>query len=165
MTDAQGALQCLCDMGGPEAAAALALFEETYGTRGQDNALVMDKWFALQAQSALPGTLSTVRALMGHPQFSLQNPNRLRSLVMAFAANNARHFHAADGSGYALLADVVCEIDAFNPQVAARSTRTFLGWKRLEPVRRAHMKAQLERIVSTPGLSKDTFEVATKALA
>ena len=160
MTDALGALAALADFDCPERDEALEDFEG----RWYAEPLVMDKWFALQAGSSLPGTLGVVTRLMGHPAFSLKNPNRVRALIGAFAANPSA-FHAADGSGYAFVADQVLALDPMNPQVASRLTKGFTRWRRYEPRRAALMRAQLERIAGTDGLSRDVFEVASKSLA
>ncbi len=130
----------------------------------QDDALVMDKWFALQALSDRPGTLSRVQKLMEHPAFAITNPNKVRSLIGAFCHSNLVAFHAADGYGYAFAADRVLQLDKLNPQIAARMAACFNRWTRLEPGRRALMKAELERIAREPGLSSDTFEIVSKAL-
>jgi aminopeptidase N len=160
MTDVIAALAVLTEIDRPERAAALARFYETW----KDDALVLDKWFALQALSSLPGTLDAVKNLMRHPDFDLKNPNRLRAVVGSFAAGNQLHFHAPDGGGYAFLADVVIELDGINAQAAARLLAPLGTWRRHEPGRRAKMKAALARILSKPTLSKGVFEIASKSL-
>jgi len=145
---------------GPERAKALAAFYEKF----KDQALVVDKWLALQAGARGAGTLAQVKALMSHEAFSIKNPNKVRSLIGAFCANPAC-FHAADGSGYAFWAERVVELDAINPQVAARLARAASNWKKLEPKRQALLKTALEGIAAKSGLSKDTYEVVTKSLA
>jgi aminopeptidase N len=126
--------------------------------------LVLDKWFALQAAAQRPDTVDQVLKLEKHPDFTIGNPNRLRSLAGQFGANQWA-FHSADGRGYRFLADMILAADRINPQVAARMVPAFGRWKRFEPKRAALMKAELERIVGTAGLSKDVFEQASKSLA
>ncbi|BCL74871.1 aminopeptidase N [Jeongeupia sp. HS-3] len=159
MTDRLAALKVLAqrDDGEP--------FVDDFGKVWQDDALVMDKWFALQASCSRPGALSTVQALMNHHAFSLKNPNKVRALIGAFCQQNLAHFHALDGYGYAFAADRIIELDKLNPQIAARLASCFNRWTRLEPQRRALMRAELERISREPGLSGDTFEIASKALS
>jgi len=111
------------------------------------------------------GALARVRALMGHHAFSMGNPNRLRSLVGSFAAGNPTQFHAADGSGYAFLADIVLDVDARNPQVAARLLVAFKTWRALETGRKARAEAQLRRVAAAPTLSADVRDIVTRSLA
>jgi aminopeptidase N len=160
MTDRQGALGVLSNGDSPEREAALAAFYERY--RG--NALVIDKWFTVQALSTRADTPEAVRRLAGHPDFTLANPNRLRALVGAFAANQ-RALHEPSGAGYAFLGEMIVAADRLNPQTAARLVPPLGRWRRFDAGRAALMRAQLERIVATPGLSKDVFEQASKSLA
>ena len=159
MTDSQAALACLCQHSGDARDGALAAFHE----RWKDDALVMDKWFALQAASRLTGA-AAVRALRDHADFKLENPNRVRSLIGVFAMQNFRGFHAGDGSGYEVLADTVIDLDPKNPQVASRLVRALNPWRRFEAPCGDLMKAQLERIAAREGLSKDVFEIVSSAL-
>ncbi|HEB67360.1 MAG TPA: DUF3458 domain-containing protein, partial [Gammaproteobacteria bacterium] len=122
------------------------------------------KWLALQAGSSLPDTLDRVKALMDHPAFDLHNPNKVRALIGRFCAGNPLRFHAADGSGYRFLADRVLELDPLNPSIAARLVKNLSRWRRYDPARQALMKAQLERILATEGLSKDVYEIASRSL-
>lgn len=161
MTDALAALGVLNDMACPERTAALAHFLE----RWQNDPLVMDKWFALQASSSLPNTLQQVEQLLSHPLFDMRNPNKVRALVGSFAMRNPWHFHAADGSGYAFLAERVLWLNERNPQVASRMVRPLMNWRHYEAGRSALMKAQLERIQAHPGLSADVYEIVSKSLA
>jgi aminopeptidase N len=160
MTDSMAALAVLTNLDCPERAPALAAFYEKW----KDEPLVVDKWLAVQASSRLPATLDTVRKLLGHPAFDLRTPNRVYALIRTFAANHVR-FHAADGAGYAFLADQVITLNALNPQVAARMARSFDRWKRLDGGRQAHARKQLERIRDAEKLSKDVAEIVDKALA
>ncbi|HZC37374.1 MAG TPA: DUF3458 domain-containing protein, partial [Sphingomicrobium sp.] len=160
MTDRQGALGVLVSLEAPERQAALDAFYQRF----QDDALVLDKWFALQAAAQRPDTVDQVLRLAQHPDFVITNPNRLRSLAGTFGANHWA-FHSPDGRGYAFLADMIVAADKLNPQVAARMVPPFGRWRRFEPKRAALMRQALERIVATPGLSKDVFEQVSKSLA
>ncbi|MEO0700443.1 MAG: aminopeptidase N C-terminal domain-containing protein, partial [Pseudomonadota bacterium] len=159
MTDRQGALMVLCGLQTPLREDRLKAFYERY----DDNALVVDKWFTLQALSLHPDVFEQVKALAEHPDFTMNNPNRVRSLYMAFAGN-PQGFHAEDGSGYRLIADVIIALDPLNPQTAARFVSPLGRWRRIEPVRAALMKAELERIAAVEDLSRDTFEQVTRSL-
>ncbi len=160
MTDTLSALSVLRDCDHPARQQALDAFYESW----QHEPLVVDKWFALQASSRLPGTVDRVRQLLDHPAFSIEVPNRARALIGAFAFTNPRHFHAADGSGYEFLADQVLTLDGFNPHVAARMLSPLGRWRRQDASRQRLMKAALERIVAKPGLSKNVYEIASKSL-
>ena len=144
-----------------EKAAALASFAEQF----KDNPLVMDQWFSVQAGSTLPGGLQRVRELMKHPAFTIKNPNKVRALVGAFAGQNLINFHAADGSGYRFLADLVIELNGFNPQIASRQLAPLTRWRKYDAPRQALMKAELVRIRDSGELSSDVFEVVSKSLA
>ncbi|MXP44352.1 aminopeptidase N [Allopontixanthobacter sediminis] len=159
MTDRQGALMVLC---GLQTAARTDRLIDFY-RRYKGNDLVIDKWFALQASSTHPQALEHVKALADHPDFTLRNPNRVRSLYMAFAGN-PHAFHAADGQGYRMIADLILALDPLNPQTAARFVTPLGRWRRLEPVRAGLMRAQLERIAAAPSLSRDTFEQVNRSL-
>ncbi len=163
MTDRFNALSALVSSGHPLAAQALARFYELF----KNEALVIDKWFGLQAGAPDRGgnVLPTVRQLMKHGDFSLRNPNRARSLISTFCQGNPAAFHRADAAGYVFWADRVLELDAINPQVAARLARALDRWSRLaEPYRSAAHEA-ITRVAAKTGLSKDTLEVVTRALA
>ena len=159
MTDRQGALMVLAGLGGPERTEALADFHGRYA----GNALVIDKWFSLQAGSLHPEVLDHVLALAEHPDFTMTNPNRVRALYMAFAVN-AKGFHAASGEGYRMIGDLIRRLDPINPQTAARFVPSLGRWRRIEPVRAAMMRAELERIAAEPNLSRDVLEQVTKSL-
>jgi len=160
MTDRQGALGTLVSLQAPERQDAL----DAFYARFKDDPLVLDKWFALQAAAQRADTLDQVLKLSGHPDFMMTNPNRLRSLVGMFGGNHWA-FHSADGRGYKFLADMIIAADKLNPQIAARLVPAFGRWRRFEPTRSAMMRDALERIVATPGLSKDVYEQASKSLA
>ncbi|MFH1810182.1 MAG: aminopeptidase N [Pseudomonadota bacterium] len=161
MTDVLSALACLADVSCPERTRALHAFY----TKWQHEPLVVDKWLSIQATSHLPGTLDAVQALMHHKAFSLQNPNKVRALIGAFTQANPARFHEVTGRGYTLLGDLVLELDRFNPLVAARMLVPLTSWRRYEPGRRTLMRAQLERVLATEGLSKHSYEIASKSLA
>ncbi|TJZ65889.1 aminopeptidase N [Chitiniphilus eburneus] len=158
MTDRLAALRCLAQREHPEE------YLEDFAQTWQDDALVMDKWFTIQAVSRRPGARTRVEQLMAHPAFSIRNPNKVRALIGAFCQQNLQHFHALDGYGYAFAADRIVELDRINPQIAARLAACFNRWTKLEPQRRALMKQELERIAAVPGLSADTYEIVSKAL-
>ncbi|EGY00093.1 aminopeptidase N [Nitrospirillum viridazoti Y2] len=160
MTDAIAALALIADSAMDERAACLADFAD----RWKHEALVMDKWFAVQALSDRPDTLDRVRSLMDHPSFSIRNPNKVYALVGSFAGNPSK-FHAADGSGYAFLADTVLTLDKLNPQVASRMVKPLARWRPYDSGRQEHAKAALGRIVGATGLSRDVYEIASKSLA
>lgn len=159
MTDSQAALACLCQRDGAERTEALQAFYERWS--GDD--LVMDKWFALQGSSRPVGA-AAVETLRAHKDFTMDNPNRVRSLVGAFAMNNFRGFHAKDGSGYRFLADVVMELDPKNPQIASRLVRALNPWREFASPWSEAMRGELERIKALDGLSKDVFEIVAASL-
>jgi aminopeptidase N len=159
MTDRQAALGLLANSEAPEREAALGGFYERY--RG--DALLIDKWFTAQALSTRDDTLRTVMDLLRHPDFSLVNPNRLRSLIGAFGANQ-RALHHVSGEGYRFLANAILAVDKLNPQNAARLVPPLGRWRRFAEPRAGLMRAELERILAAPGLSKDVFEQVSKSL-
>jgi len=160
MTERQSALAILAAGRSAERDRALATFHARYA----GNALVIDKWFQTQALAPHPETVEIVAALASHADFTLANPNRARSLWAAFGANQWA-FHRADGRGYAMMADAIIALDALNPQTAARLVPPLGRWKRFDEVRAGQMRAALQRIVATPGLSRDVLEQASKSLA
>ncbi len=161
MTDRFAALAVLAQHDTAERATALDAFYERF----KSDALVIDKWFMLQAQVADDTTLDRVKALMAHPAFSLGNPNRVRALIGAFAAGNPTQFNRPDGAGHRFVAEMVLALDGKNPQVAARLLAAFKSWRQLEPGRRASAEAALRRVAETPGLSPDVSDIATRSLA
>ena len=134
-----------------------------FADKFSDDALVMDKYFALVGLSRRSDTLQQVQTALQHPKFSLENPNKARSLIGSFS-RNVPHFHAEDGSGYRFIADKVIEIDRFNPQVAARLVQAFNLCNKLEPHRKNLVKQELQRIWAQEGLSKDVGEIVGKIL-
>jgi aminopeptidase N len=160
MTDVLAALAVLASIDCPERVAALAAFRAAW----HDDALVLDKWFAIQATSKLPNTLDAVRGLSHHADYDLRNPNRIRALVGSFAGGNPVRFHDYSGSGYRFLADTIIALDPMNGQVAARMVSPLGQWRRVELARQILMKAELQRILDTPNLTSNTFEMASKSL-
>jgi aminopeptidase N len=160
MTDTLAALQGLVRAEAPGGESALRAFEAHW----REDALVMDKWFSIQATVPGDGTVERVRRLMQHPAFSLTNPNKVRALLGAFSMMNPTGFHAASGAGYRLHADQVIALNGLNPQVAARMASAFNAWTRYDEGRQALMRAELERIGATVGLSPDVAEIVHNAL-
>ena len=163
MTDQFAALAALANVNAtvcPQREQALAEFY----TRWKDEALVVDKWLVAQSTSRRPDTLATVKALTAHPAFDAGNPNKIYALIRSFGANLVR-FNAADGGGYAFMADRILDLHDKNPQVASRLARCFDRWKKFDAGRQAHARAALERIRDHAGLSRDVFEVVDRALS
>ncbi|MCP4906633.1 MAG: aminopeptidase N [bacterium] len=161
MTDAQAAFLILADKEHARRNDVIAAFYE----RWKEDPLVLDKWFTIQASSTRPDTLDRVRELAEHPDFNLGNPNRVRSLIGAFCSGNQVRFHGAAGAGYVFLADYVLALNDSNPQVASRMASIFNDWRRYDPDRQAAIQAQLERIASSGSLSKDVYEIVSRALS
>ncbi|CDJ61946.1 aminopeptidase N, putative [Eimeria maxima] len=138
-------------------------FSRFYDDAAGDS-LVVDKWFKAQALSDLPDQVERIAALLHHPAFSLKNPNRLRSLVYAFAAVNHVHFHRSDGKGYELLAGVILQADRINPVAASRGAKIFLPWRQYDEQRQQLIQQQLQRILAEPSLSRNVREVVVLAL-
>ncbi len=136
---------------------------DDFYARWQDEPLVLDKWFAVQARAASSSSVETVRALLSHPKFSLKNPNRVRALIGSFIHGNPTGFNRADGAGYEFLASTALEIDRFNPHMAARLLGAFESWRTLEPSRQARAKSVLQDLASRT-LSTDSYEIVTKTL-
>ncbi len=160
MTDRLAALANLTEVADEPRDEAFAAFYAAW----KNNALVLDKWFAVQARAGAPDTLERVQALTRHGDFDLRNPNRVRALVGAFTGNQAK-FHASSGAGYKLLADTVIALDTINPQIAARLVTAMGGWRRYDVTRQGLMKAELERILARETVSHNTYELAAKSLA
>ena len=161
MTNASAALSILAHSDSPLKAEALEFFY----ARWKHEALVLDKWFSVQASAPQPTSLANVKSLLEHPDFSMNNPNRVRSVIGVFCQGNHRNFHAADGLGYAFAAEQVLRLDEANPQIAARLARCFDRWRRFDEGRQAHAKRALETILAASKLSKDTHEVVNRALS
>jgi aminopeptidase N len=161
MTDEIAALGVLSHVDSEQRTTALERFYEKW----QSEPLVLDKWFAIQAASHRPDTLSVVRELTSHPAFSIKNPNKVRSLIGTLSNANPWHFHAKDGSGYTFVTDQVLTLNDLNPQMAARLAGAFNQWKKYDPQRQERIKAELERILHTPHLSREVYEIVSKTLA
>ncbi|MCR9097268.1 MAG: aminopeptidase N [bacterium] len=161
MTDAQAAFVVLADQEHPRRDDVIGAFYD----RWKRDPLVLDKWFSIQATSTRTDTLARVRKLAEHPDFSMTNPNRVRSLVGAFCSGNQVRFHDGSGEGYLFLADNVLALDASNPQVASRMASIFNDWRRYDDDRQAKIQTQLERIAQRGELSKDVYEIVHRALS
>ena len=159
MTEEMAALACLASIPGQAGEVALGTFYD----RWKHLPLVVDKWLSVQASAPRDDTPERVDALLAHEAFDLRNPNKVRSLVRVFTRNQLA-FNRADGFGYRWTADRVLELDPLNPQIAARTAESLAHWRRLDPNRQAMMRHQLERIAATDGISKDLFEIVSKAL-
>ncbi|KAL2902772.1 Puromycin-sensitive aminopeptidase, partial [Bienertia sinuspersici] len=160
MTDQFAALAAITQNAGKNHDEVLADFYEKW----QHDFLVVNKWFALQAMSDVPGNVENVKKLLDHPAFDLRNPNKVYALLGGFCGSPV-NFHAKDGSGYKFLGELVVQLDKINPQVASRMVSAFSRWKRYDETRQNLAKAQLEMIMSTNGLSENVFEIASKSLA
>ena len=160
MTDQISALGCIVNSQNPTKSDCLQQFYQQW----QGEALVIDKWFSLQASSSQLGTFAIVQSLLQHSAFDLKNPNRVRALVGAFSLANPLHYHAFNGEGYQFLADQVIALNSLNPQVASRMVGALTQWRRFDEQRQILMKQQLERIINTDNISKDVFEIASKSL-
>ena len=161
MTDTIAALAALKDGQSAERDSLFARFDKKW----RNEPLVLDKWFSLEASSMRHDTLARVRGLLTHPRFNTRNPNRVRSLVGAFALRNFARFHGSDGAAYTFAAEQVLELDPSNPQLAATIAGAFNLWKRFDEPRRGLMQAALQWIAQAPGLSPDVTEVVTRTLA
>jgi aminopeptidase N len=165
MTDRLAALTALVQGDpDPQASGATALLQD-FEARWRHEALALNLWFSVQAQRPHASALEDVRALLGHRDFELRNPNRVRALIGAFCSGNAPGFHRADGAGYRFLGEQVKVLDPMNPQVAARLLAPLTRWRRHAPLHADGMRAVLESLRALPSLSPDCFEVVNKSLA
>jgi len=160
MTEQVGAINALIHLESDEREQVLNAFEKKW----LEDSLVMDKWFAMHARSKVPNALENVQALMRHSVFTMNNPNKVRSLIGVFAGQNAYHFHNPDGSGYEFVAQQVITLDDKNPQIASRLVRTLMDWRKYSDPCGEKMRQQLERIAQHKTLSKDVFEIVSKSL-
>lgn len=160
MTDAAHALVLTA---GVDAAARGDILQDFF-ERWKDDHLVIDMWFAAQAQSPRAETLDEVKALCGHPLFKITTPNKVRALIGTFAMANPLQFNRADGAGYDFVAEKVLEIDALNPQVAARMLGAFRSYRSLEPKRKGRAKSALKQVAAAPRLSRDCHEIVSRML-
>lgn len=161
MTDRVAALRHLAERETAEKEAAFADFYDRF----KKHELVVNKWFSLQTMASRADATEIVKRLTKHEAFTMKNPNRLRSVYSGFAGSNPLGFHQKDGSGYALLKDMLLELDTINPQVTARMMGPFLQWKKLAEPYSSLIKTALEDIAAKDGLSANTFEVVSKALS
>ncbi len=159
MTDVLAALHCLVNRDLLLAESALESFHDKWA----QESLVVDKWLTLQATCKLPGTLARVRRLTQHPSFKLSNPNKIRALIGAFGSNAAQ-FHDLSGEGYQLLSEYIIRLNGLNPQIAARLVTPLLSWRQYSDARQRLMQAELKKIAALDTLSKDVYEVVSKAL-
>ena len=160
MTDRLAALAALVQVAGRDREDALGDFYKRY----RSEPLVIDKWFSIQATIAENTTLTRAQSLMQHEAFSFGNPNRVRSLIGAFALSNTTQFNNSDGSGYQFLAEIVLKLDQRNPQVAARLLSAFRSWRSFEPIRQGHARAALQFIAAATQLSADVRDIVTRSL-
>lgn len=163
MSDRMAALSCLADSPAAAARPLAARALKAFYARWRDEPLALDQWFAVQALCPRPGAVRRVRELLRHPDFTLKNPNRVRSLLSVFSLRNHAGFHEA--GGYRLLADQALALDPLNPQIAARLLTALTRWRKFDRERSRAMKAELARVRGAPKLSRDAFEVAEKGLA
>lgn len=137
---------------------------QAFYSKWEHDKLVLDKWFAVQGGSSLKDTLGKMKKLITHPDFSIKNPNKVRSLIYMFAMQNPVNFHKKNGEGYKFIADQIILLDTINHQVAARLSSCFNHWKRYDEIRKALMKKELERILCVQTLSKNVYEIVSRAL-
>ncbi len=160
MTDEIAGFKILAEIDGNTRQTAAKTFYDKW----QHDKLVLDKWFSVQAGSTLEDCLDLVQTLTKHPDFSMKNPNKVRSLIYTFALQNPVNFHREDGAGYRFAADHILELDRINHQIAARLSSCFNLWKKYDEKRKALMKTELERIISRPKLSRNVYEIVSRAL-
>lgn len=161
MTDSVAALGAIVSTAGSDRDRVV----EDFYVKWQEDSLVLDKWFSIQAMSEGENVFSEVKKLTGHPKFSIKNPNKVRSLIGAFSSGNHAAFHDEKGDGYLFLADQILVLNGYNPQIAARLLSPMINWRRYEPELGSLMKAQLERIRDHKGLSRDVHEIVRNSLA
>lgn len=162
MTDRMAALSCLASMDGEGASARDAALAKFY-TAAEGDALVLNKWFSVQALANLDDVLERVVALVDHPDFTLKNPNRCRSLISAFTMN-AAPFHDENGKGYEFLADMLEKLDGINPQISSRMAGSLIQWRRYDDTRSELMKKQCTRLLNMPGISDDMYEILSRGM-
>ena len=161
MTDQIAALRCLAHYTEDEGRQALADFYQQW----RDDALVIDKWFMVQATASGHRSFQNIQALLEHEDFDMKVPNRVRSLIGAFSQSNPVEFHNLSGQGYQFLADAVIQLNATNPQIAARLLLPLIQWKKYDANRQLMMKGQLQRVADIPDLARDVFEITTRGLS
>ena len=165
MTDTHSALAALVNCPSPDAHKAAEQALESFYQRWQDESLVVNQWFQVQALNTVPGGLSRVKKLMQHPAFDFKNPNKVRSLIAAFCSSNPVNFHEVNGEAYTFLADQIIALDTLNPQIASRLVTPLTRWRKYPEPSSTQMKQQLERIIAQADLSKDVYEIVNKGLA
>ncbi len=161
MTDKVAALSCLASMDG-EGASARDHALKTFYNNANGDALVLNKWFTIQATADLPDVLDRVQELTKHSDFTMKNPNRCRSLLGAFTMNTA--FHDESGKGYVFLGEKLAELDKLNPQISSRMASSLIQWRKYSEERGAIMKAELEKLAAMKPISEDLFEIVTRGL-
>jgi aminopeptidase N len=159
MTDSIAALSNLANLDNEMKEDALGDFYKKW----VNDPLVLDKWFTLQAMSTLENTLDKVKLLTTNPSFSISNPNKVRSLIGVFCSGNHARFHEKSGAGYRFLTDRIEELNAINPQIAARLVSPLISWKRYDPERQKLMQQELDRILAIKNLSSDVYEIVSKS--
>lgn len=159
MTDSLAALTVLASIDSKERVLALDAFYHAW----ENDTLVLDKWFNVQASANLPNRLELIKTLMQHPRFDQNNPNKLRALIGGFCQNNRVQFHDHSGEGYRFVTDQICRLNTTNPQVASRLLEPFTQWQRFDAIRQAHMRTCLTQIKQLPHLSPDIYEVVDKS--
>jgi len=159
MTDELSAFKILADIDPDTKSRAV----EKFYLKWENDKLVLDKWFAVQAGSALRDTLDIVKSLIKHSEYSIKNPNKVRALLYMFAMHNQTNFHQDDGTGYKFIADQIIALDSVNPQGAARLSSCFNHWKKYDRHRKSLMEKELERIMSVKNLSKNVYEIIYSA--
>jgi aminopeptidase N len=164
MTDVMAALTQMVNADTPLAQQLTEVALADFYQRWQHESLVVNQWISVQATCVLPNTLAKVKALQAHAAYDSKNPNKIRALVASFCNGNPINFHAGAGAGYQFLADQIIVLNAQNPQIASRLLTPLTKWKKYNAERQVLMKAQLERIMAEPNLSKDVFEVVSKSL-
>ena len=166
MTDTMAALTCLVNSEADCARKFKQQALDAFYDQWQDQPLVVNQWFEVQACCHLPGTLAKVKALLHHPAFDIKSPNQVRALIGSFCTKNAANFHNEDGSGYQFLVDQIITLNTINPQMASRTLAwsPLINWKRYDSDRQQLMKYELERLQNLPNLSSEVAEVVDKCL-
>jgi len=129
-----------------------------------DDALVLDKWFSIQALSTQADALNQIQGLLQHASFNIRNPNKVRAIFSTLIQGNPFKFHQQDGQAYSILGDVIVELDTINPQVASRFCTAFSQWRRFDPQRQELMQSQMSRILEQANVSADVYEILNKTL-
>ncbi len=164
MTDTSSAIRALVNSPADAARDAKVRALTEFYNRWRDEPLVVDHWFAIQANCPLPGALDRVKALLLHDDFDIKVPNRMRALIAQFAMVNIVNFHQSNGDGYTFLADRVLELNEINPQMAARILSPLTRWGKFDLTRQQLMKSELERILKAKNISNDVYEIVSKSL-